>query len=761
MTYQNTLNLISRHTKTVPNYSCGVRKNLIAAIGGLDSEISLHMATILGLYKFPQVTYSLFSPALSEKTQLTSLYQMVPREEHQYDGIVKLLSYFQWKWIGIIIMEDDKGELFAQTLTRLLVLSGICTAFIQRTSAHRDLLDFLGMIENFRNISMMLSTVNVDVFLVNADTHTMLDVQWLLLAAEMFGVAALNKVWVMTAHWDFSSETFHRYLDTCIFHGALSFSVQSKAVEGFQNFLRDLDPYSEVDGFIRIFWEQAFDCSSRDAEMVDENADNICTGEENLESLPGTFFEMQMTSQSYSIYNAVCAVAHAFHAMNSARTKHRATVHGQFLSAQLQPFQLLAFLKTITFNNTAGDQVLFNENGELQAGFDIINWVIFPNKSFSRVKVGSMDPQAPQGKQFSINEKTIEWPQGFNHVMPFALCNDPCDPGTSKQKKEEEPFCCYDCVPCPEGKMTNETDMNDCFECPEGNYPNNGKTHCLRKYLNFLSYGEPLGMSVALPAFGLSATTALVLGVFIKHRNTPIVKANNQTLTYTLLISLLLCFLCSFLFIGQPKMLSCYLRQTAFGIIFSVAISSVLAKTILVILAFMATKPGTQIRKWVGKRLAYSIVFCCTFIQASICVIWLYIDAPFPQLDKHSLPEEILVKCNEGKANMFYYVLGYMAFLALLSFIVAFFARKLPDTFNEAKFITFSMLVFCSVVWLSFVPTYLSTKGKYMVAVEIFSILASSTGLLGCIFSPKCYIILLTPELNSREHLVRRKLSDV
>nr|XP_020665199.1 vomeronasal type-2 receptor 116-like [Pogona vitticeps] len=435
--------------------------------------------------------------------------------------------------------------------------------------------------------------------------------------------------------------------------------------------------------------------------------------------------------------------------LDSEISLHMATILGLYKIPQL-----LAFLKTITFNNTAGDQVLFNENGELQAGFDIINWVIFPNKSFSRVKVGSMDPQAPQGKQFSINEKTIEWPQGFNHVMPSALCNDPCDPGTSKQKKEEEPFCCYDCVPCPEGKMTNETDMNDCFECPEGNYPNKEKTHCLQKYLNFLSYGEPLGMSVALLAFGLSAMTALVLGVFIKHRNTPIVKANNQTLTYTLLISLLLCFLCSFLFIGQPNMLSCYLRQTAFGIIFSVAISSVLAKTILVILAFMATKPGTQIRKWVGKRLAYSIVFCCTFIQASICVIWLYIDAPFPQLDKHSLPKEILVKCNEGKANMFYYVLGYMAFLALLSFIVAFFARKLPDTFNEAKFITFSMLVFCSV-WVSFVPTYLSTKGKYMVAVEIFSILASSTGLLCFIFFPKMYIIVLRPELNNKEQLVR------
>ncbi|XP_062992900.1 vomeronasal type-2 receptor 26-like [Elgaria multicarinata webbii] len=754
-TYHATMLLLTTLENVVPNYVCDIQNKLTAVIGGLDSDISLYVANVLDIHKVPQLIYG-SAPIMNAKTPGLPFYQMAPQEALQYEGILSLLLHFSWRWIGVIVTDNDNGERFLQIVIPLFSKRGVCFAFIEILAKIGFVTEINAVLHQGAKIHDKVMVSKANIVVAYTESYSMAYFLWLPYLSEQEHMTKNAKVWITTSQMDFTSFVLQRNWDTGIFHGTISFRIHYSDLLGFQQFLESRNPSNtEEDGFIGEFWQQAFGCVFPDSIVGNVDGD-ICTGEEKLESLPRSFFEMGMTGHSYSIYNAVYAVAHALHAMYLLRTKHGAMLNrGGCKLQNLQFWQLHHFLKGTMFNNSADDKVSFNQNGELVAGLDIINWIIFSNQSFHRVRIGRMDPHVPVDQAFTIDEDAITWHSWFNQTQPVSLCVESCHPGTHKKVKEGKPFCCYDCILCPEGKIANQENMNDCNKCPEKDYPSKDHDFCIPKIVTFLSYEEPLGLSLAFLTFSFSFITAVVLGTFVKHNNTPIVKANNQSLTYTLLFSILLCFLSSLLFIGRPQKLTCLLRQTAFGMTFSVAVSCVFAKTVTVVLAFMATRPGSSMRKWVGKRLASSIVFSCSLIQAGICAMWLGTSPPFLDVDMHSVTEEIVLQCNEGSVTIFYSVLGYLSFLAIISFTVAFLARKLPDSFNEAKFITFSMLVFCSV-WLSFVPTYLSTKGKYMVAVEIFSILASSFGLLGCIFSPKCYIIIFRPELNKKKQLIRR-----
>ncbi|XP_067325565.1 vomeronasal type-2 receptor 26-like [Anolis sagrei] len=748
-TYLASMELLSTWGKFVPNYKCDTQNNPATVIGGPTSEVCLFMADILCAYKFSQITYG-SAPLMDKKNEAVFLHRMFPSGSYQYTGILNLILHFQWTWIGVIYVDNEMGERFVHNVLPVFVQNGICFDFIKAVNHVNFFSEIETMVNKFIETSYLFWTSTANVVILK-DVQSVLVLRIWIIIPFHYDLPKINKVWILSAEIDFASLPIQRDWGLSFINGALSVSLLPKKVSGFHEFLQNRKPdtYQE-DGFIGDFWQHAFMCSFPGLNL-EESPENICTEENKLETLPMSVFEMSMSSLSYSIYNAVYAAAHALHDIDSSSFKH-----GIRDLQKMQPWQLHHFLKRVIFNNTVGEQISFNTNGELVAGFDIINWVTFPNETFNRVKVGRIEPQSLPTIEFTVHEDAIVWPSWFNQAQPLSLCNDQCYPGYSKRKKEGEPFCCYDCIPCPEGKISAKKDMDNCFQCPKDHYPNKNRDFCILKSLTFLTFEEALGTSLASSALFLFCVTALVLGIFIKHRDTPIVKANNRTLTYTLLLSLLLSFLCALLFIGQPWKVTCLFRQTSFGIIFSVAVSSVLAKTVTVILAFQATKPESKLRKWLGKRMATSIVISSLLIQATICTVWLSTFPPFPDLDVNSMAEEVILECNEGSITMFYCLLGFMAFLSLCSFTAAFYARKLPDSFNEAKFITFSMLVFCSV-WISFVPTYLSTKGKYMVAVEIFSILASSAGLLGCIFFPKCYIILLRPDLNTREQVMKRK----
>uniref|UniRef100_A0A4W6C0X0 G-protein coupled receptors family 3 profile domain-containing protein n=1 Tax=Lates calcarifer TaxID=8187 RepID=A0A4W6C0X0_LATCA len=287
----------------------------------------------------------------------------------------------------------------------------------------------------------------------------------------------------------------------------------------------------------------------------------------------------------------------------------------------------------------------------------------------------------------------------------------------------------------------------ECTSCPDDFWSSPQRDHCVPKKTEFLSYHEPLGICLTTTSLLGTFICAIVLGIFIHHRSTPMVRANNSELSFLLLVSLKFCFLCSLLFIGRPRLWTCQLRHAAFGISFVLCVSCILVENHGG--SWLCSKPPSQedgaSLKWFGAVQQRGTVLALTCIQAAICIAWIVSASPAPYKNTEYHNDKIVYEL----------LLGYIGLLAILSFLLAFLARNLPDNFNEAKFITFSMLIFCAV-WVAFVPAYVNSPGKYADAVEVFAILASYFGLLVALFGPKCYIILLRPERNTKKAIMGR-----
>uniref|UniRef100_A0A3P9B6I0 G-protein coupled receptors family 3 profile domain-containing protein n=1 Tax=Maylandia zebra TaxID=106582 RepID=A0A3P9B6I0_9CICH len=410
---------------------------------------------------------------------------------------------------------------------------------------------------------------------------------------------------------------------------------------------------------------------------------------------------------------------------------------------------LVYYMERVNFTTPFGDQVSFDENGDVVPIYDVINALWLPDGSTKIQKVGEVKRTALKGEELTLDEGKIFW-NFESKKPPRSVCSESCPPGTHMVRRKREPECCFDCIPCSEGKITNKSSL-ECTSCPEDFWSNPQRDHCVLRKTEFLSYHDPLG--ICLTAISLLGTfiCAVVLGIFICHRRTPIVRANNSELSFQLLMSLKLCFLCSLLFIGRPRMWTCQLRHAAFGISFVLCVSCILVKTMVVLAVFKASKPGGGASlKWFGAMQQRGTVLFLTSIQAAICTTWLVSSSPTPHKNTQYHNDKIVYECSVGSTVGFAVLLGYIGILAFLSFLIAFLVRNLPDSFNEAKLITFSMLIFCAV-WVAFVPAYISSPGNLADAVEVFAILASSFGLLITLFGPKCYIILLRPEMNTKK----------
>uniref|UniRef100_A0A674NWK4 G-protein coupled receptors family 3 profile domain-containing protein n=1 Tax=Takifugu rubripes TaxID=31033 RepID=A0A674NWK4_TAKRU len=694
------LALVSGLENEISNENCTKIKTIQAILGHSGSRPTIAFAQVVGRFHIPVVHFATCA-CLSNRKEFPTFFRTIPSDFYQSRALAKLVKHFGWTWIGAIAVDNEYGLSGIATFIQAAQEHGVCTEYSESFSSS-------GPPETLQRIVEVVKRATSKV-IVAFMSHREIK----LLAQELYSQNITGLQWVGSDAWI----TDHSLTDSSghsILLGSLGFTVSKAKILGLEEHLRGLHPAQfPTSAFMTEFWEDRFACSLN---ITGSTGRRPCSGSESLQNDTSPFTDVTELRFTNNVYKSVYVVAHALDNLMKCEKGEGPFSEGSCTSFRLTEyvcfFQVLHYINTVRFNTSEGETVYFERSGDSPARYELVNIQLTDKGTLEGRTVGIYDASLPEDHQFIMSDEPI---------APVSVCTQRCLPGTHKVLQKGKPVCCFDCVPCPPGEISNSTKL--------------------------------LGtLLVLFSLLGVFLTTFMFL-IFYCHKETPIVRANNSELSFLLLFSLTLCFLCSLTFIGRPSGWSCMLRHTAFGITFVLCISCVLGKTMVVLMAFRATLPGSNMLKWFGPAQQRLCVVAFTFVQVLICILWLTISPPYPFENMEYYNDRIILECALGSALGFWAVLGYIGLLAMFCFILAFLARKLPNNFNEAKFITFSMLIFCAV-WVTFIPAYVSSPGKFLVAVEIFAILASSYGLLFCIFLPKCFIILFRPELNTKKHII-------
>ncbi|XP_056622836.1 extracellular calcium-sensing receptor-like [Triplophysa dalaica] len=731
-TVLSSMALMNGYKETLHDESCSKPPFVHAIVGTSSSSATIGMASLAGPFSIPVISHFATCACLSDRKRFPTFFRTIPSDYYQSKALAQLVKHFGWTWVGTVRSRTDYGNNGIAAFEKIAQQEGICIEYsesIHTTDPKEQLLKTLEVIKK--------ATARVVVaFVTFADFIPLLQ----LIAQQ--NITGLQ--WVGSESW-ITSPIFAKTKEYSFLKGAVGFAVANAKLDGLQEFLVTVHPdQGPKNELLKEFWETVFQCSFRNT----GSGTRVCTGSEQLKNLQNEYTDVSELRIVSKVYTAVYAIAHALH--NLINNVNSATNISKGDLPTLR--KVLEYIRDVNFTVKTGEKIFFDASGDPVAKYDLVIWQPAEDGSLQFKLVGVYDSSLPSEKLLQVDQENMVWAENSRQV-PVSVCSESCPPGTRKAVQKGRPVCCYDCIPCADGEISNSTDSSDCLPCDLEYWSNENKDKCVLKVTEFLSYAEIMGIVLSFCSLVGALLTTMISFVFYRHKETPIVRANNSELSFLLLFSLTLCFLCSLTFIGRPTEWSCMLRHTAFGITFVLCISCVLGKTIVVLMAFKGTLPGSNVMKWFGPVQQRFSVVSLTLIQVIICVLWLTISPPFPHNNMNYYREKIILECHVGSEIGFWAVLGYIGLLSILCFVLAFLARKLPDNFNEAKFITFSMLIFCAV-WITFIPAYVSSPGKLTVAMEIFAILASSFGLLFCIFVPKSYVILVKPEQNTKKNMM-------
>uniref|UniRef100_H3BHP4 G-protein coupled receptors family 3 profile domain-containing protein n=1 Tax=Latimeria chalumnae TaxID=7897 RepID=H3BHP4_LATCH len=681
------------------------QSKVIAVIGPMVSDTAVTTSSILSYFMVPQISYTASTEALSNKRIFQSFLRSFPSGKHQAQAMVLLLKKFQWNWIIVVGSDTEYGRSGKQSIVQLAAENGICVAY------HKSISDTGSKItDDITEVINVSIKQNVKVILIFSEVP---------LASgffkEIIKSNIIGRVWIGSSVWA-TDRSIYDMTKTGSIGTVFGIAAQPGRMDGFDFFVT------------KALYDQS--------KWINDSTMGICNKfcEECKSLVPEDFINIPEKRESFRVYSAVHAVAHSLHQLLDCDS-------GSCQKSVYFPWQLLEKVKQVNFS--LHDKLInFDERGEVPTGYDVVLW----NWTTGEPSFDTIGEYSARLKSINIHSGLIDWHTEGN-TIPVSVCSEDCLPG--QKRKQAGPYiCCFYCLTCPEGTYINKSNLYECQPCDKDQWAPEGSPLCYQRTVEYLSWTIDVSIAlISISTIGLFLTVGVGI-IFIINRDTPVVKAAGGKLCLPMLTSLTCCFCSIYFFIGKPSLVTCILRQLLFPVSYTACLSCLLLRSFQIMCIFkMAARLPVSFDYWVKHNGQYMFICIVTAIQVFLCSFWIGIGNNEP-LFVYRFKDAIVLKCGEYTALAIISEVAYTGLLSALCFIFSYTGEELPKNYNEAKCITFTMLIyFISVICYFMFDKAQSERNSTMWMV--ICILARLYGVLGGYYFPKCYVILFKPMQNT------------
>ncbi|XP_039590180.1 metabotropic glutamate receptor 7 isoform X1 [Passer montanus] len=708
-------------------------EKVVGVIGASGSSVSIMVANILRLFQIPQISYASTAPELSDDRRYDFFSRVVPPDSFQAQAMVDIVKALGWNYVSTLASEGNYGEKGVESFMQISrEAGGLCIA--QSLKIPQDRKD--KSIDFDRIIRQLLETPNARAIVIFAHDE---DIRQILAAAKRADQVG-HFLWVGSDTWGSKVSPLLQQEDVA--EGAITILPKRATIEGFDTYFtsRTLENNRRNVWFAE-YWEENFNCKLTITGSKKEDTDRKCTGQERI----GKDSHYEQEGKVQFVIDAVYAMAHALHHMNRDLCADSAGLCPEMEHAGGK--RLLKYIRSVNFNGSAGTPVMFNKNGDAPGRYDIFQFHSSNTSTPGYRLVG----QWTDDLQLNIEE--MQWGGGVRAVPP-SVCSQPCRPGERKKMVKGMP-CCWHCELCDGYQY--QADEVTCLLCSYNERPNENRTGCRSIPIIKLEWHSPWAViPVFLAMLGIIATI-FVMATFIRYNDTPIVRASGRELSYVLLTGIFLCYIITFLMIAKPDVAVCSFRRIFLGLGMCISYAALLTKTNRIYRIFEQGKKSVTAPRLISPTSQLAITSSLISVQLLGVFIWFAVDPPNIIIDydeqKTMNPDQArgVLKCDITDLQIIC-SLGYSILLMVTCTVYAIKTRGVPENFNEAKPIGFTMYTTC-IVWLAFIPIFFGTaqsaeKLYIQTTTLTISMNLSASVALGMLYMPKVYIIIFHPELN-------------